>query len=66
MRRTPRTSSRSPQQHTEILRLAFTPYLADPTFAPWNAPYSVWITYRREADATKTTPRNAHVRSRCR
>ncbi|MFF3968018.1 hypothetical protein ACFYZI_41515 [Streptomyces griseorubiginosus] len=43
------------QQHTEILRLAFTPYLADPTFDLRIAPYSVWITYRREAGATQTT-----------
>jgi hypothetical protein len=43
------------QQHTEILRLAFTPYLADPVADLTIAPYSVWITYRREADATDTT-----------
>ncbi|MGW0647683.1 hypothetical protein ACWD4T_02570 [Streptomyces umbrinus] len=43
------------QQHTEILRLAFTPYLADPVFDLRIAPYVVWITYRREADATETT-----------
>lgn len=43
------------QQHTEILRLAFTPYLAAPTSDLRIAPYSVWITYRREAGATETT-----------
>ncbi|WP_019074353.1 hypothetical protein [Streptomyces hokutonensis] len=43
------------QQYTEILRLAFTPYLPDPVFDLRIAPYSVSITYRREAGATETT-----------
>lgn len=43
------------QQRTEILRLAFTPYLAHPTSDLRIAPYSVWITYRREAGTSKTT-----------
>ncbi|WP_105973676.1 hypothetical protein [Streptomyces geranii] len=43
------------QLHTEILRLAKTPQLADPVFDLRIAPYCVWITYRREADATKAT-----------
>ncbi|MEU0413576.1 hypothetical protein ABZ307_38095 [Streptomyces griseorubiginosus] len=48
------------QQHSEILRLAFTPYLAAPTFDLRIALYSVWVTYRRTAGATKT-PREAAV-----
>ncbi|MEU6444960.1 hypothetical protein [Streptomyces sp. NPDC047046] len=43
------------QQHTEILRLAFTPFLAHPVADLRIAPYSVWITYRREASATDIT-----------
>lgn len=42
------------QQHTEILRLADTPQLADPVFDLKIAPYVVWITYRRETGATET------------
>jgi hypothetical protein len=43
------------RQHTETLRLAFTPNLADPTSDLKIAPYGVSITYRREADASETT-----------
>ena len=52
---TPVDVERLAQQHTEILRLAFTPYLADSVFDLRIAPYCVWITYRREADASETT-----------
>jgi len=46
-------AERLAQQHTEILRLTDQPQLSD-RFTT-IAPYSVWITYRREADATETT-----------
>lgn len=37
-------------ERTEILRLAHTPHLTNSHGGLTIAPYSVWITYRREAD----------------
>lgn len=42
------------QQHIEILRLADTPHLSN-DFDLTIAPYSVWITYRRETGASEYT-----------
>ncbi|AVH61772.1 MULTISPECIES: hypothetical protein [Streptomyces] len=40
------------QQHIEVLRLADTPHLSN-NFDLTIAPYSVWITYRRETGASE-------------
>jgi hypothetical protein len=58
----PKTAKASPvmsvqplaQQHIEILRLADTPHLSN-DFDLTLAPYSVWITYRRETGASEYT-----------
>jgi hypothetical protein len=42
------------QEHIEILRLADTPHLSNGS-GTTIAPYSVWITYRRETGATEHT-----------
>ncbi|MFE1930625.1 hypothetical protein ACFW95_09665 [Streptomyces sp. NPDC059474] len=42
------------QEYVEILRLADTPHLSN-SFDKTIAPYSVWITYRREAGVTEHT-----------